>query len=200
MASLSHVRRLQFWLGIRYCFGDERRLTPEPGYLSFYCEDYRYARIASNPTENRRIENRVRHDRALEQGRTGNYGLVRPRILMQTQGDKKPIAVRDFPVSALHQPWSCRPHSRTDLSQPNVRYLFAAFSFKHFPDSNTGRKIELVRVANKVAQQLGFNYFWISASCMQITDEDAPTPEEWKIIEESDVRLMKSEISLLFLI
>jgi hypothetical protein len=185
------------WLCIRHTLRElfsNRRLAPEMSYMSFYCEDYRYARIASNPTENRRIENRVRYDRALEQGRTGKYGLIRPRILMQTQGDRSPIAVRDFPVSALHQPWSFGPHSLTDLSQPNVRYLFIAFSFNHFPDSNMERKIELVRVANKVTQQLGFSYFWISISCMEITVQDAATPEEWKKVEESDVRLLKSEI------
>jgi len=74
-------------------------MSLETGYLSFACEDYRYARIASNPLENRRVENRIRHDQALEQDRTGTYGLIRPRVLMQTQGDQQPKTIREFPVS-----------------------------------------------------------------------------------------------------
>lgn len=140
--------------------------------------------------ENRKIENRIRYDRALEQGRTGPYGLIRPRVLIQTQGDRSPIAVRDFPVSTFHQPQSFWPHKLTDLSQPNVRYLFIAFNFGHFPVGNIERMNELVRVANKVTQQLGFNYFWVSISCMGITEQEAPTPEKRKLVEESDVRLI----------
>jgi hypothetical protein len=68
------------------------------GYQRFHYEDDRYARIASNPTDNRKVSRRVRYDRPLGDGAPDSYGLLRPRMLMQTNGDSKPTLVRDYPV------------------------------------------------------------------------------------------------------
>lgn len=74
--------------------------------------------------------------------------------------------------------------------QANARYVFIAFSFSHFPLNDNARLTEAVRVGNKVTQQLGYEYFWISASCMGFSEpERALSDEQRRMIEEQDVRL-----------
>jgi hypothetical protein len=73
--------------------------------------------------------------------------------------------------------------------QANARYVFVAFSFNHFPFDDFARLNEVIRVGNKVAQQLRYEYFWISASCMGISDpKSALSGEERRVIQERDVR------------
>ncbi len=73
--------------------------------------------------------------------------------------------------------------------QANARYVFVAFSFSHFPLNDNARLTEVVRVGNKVTQRLGYEYFWISASCMGFSEsERALSDEQRRRIEEQDVR------------
>jgi len=163
-------------------------------YFPFYYENNRYPRIASNPTDNRKVSHRIRHDQPMESDRSGSYGLIRPRMLLQTNGNSSPKLVRDFKVRILQ-------HHRLPFSdyrslmvanksrQANARYVFVAFSFSHFPLNDNARLTEVVRVGNKVTQQLGYKYFWISASCMGFSEpERALSDEQRRMIEEQDVR------------
>jgi hypothetical protein len=75
-----------------------------------------------------------------------------------------------------------------------VKYVAFVYSFNHFsheddPALRKVRRDELGRVANKVAQQLGSEYFWIAASCTSFTEDEKATlsPEEMRRIEEQDV-------------
>jgi hypothetical protein len=68
------------------------------GYQGFHYQDFRYARVASNPSDNRKESRRVRYDRSLENGDAASYGNLRPRMLLQTNGNRKPIPIKDIPV------------------------------------------------------------------------------------------------------
>lgn len=80
--------------------------------------------------------------------------------------------------------------------QANARYVFVAFSFNHFPLDDFARLDEVIRVGNKVAQQLKFEYLWISVSCMKLSDHENALPdEERRVIEEQDVCLRQPKPS-----
>lgn len=81
-------------------FGNSPR-QKEQGYKPFFYEDTRYPRIASNPTDNRKRENRVGYDGPVDGDRWGTYGLFRPRVLLQVDGDSTPKHVRKFNVRRL---------------------------------------------------------------------------------------------------
>jgi hypothetical protein len=63
----------------------------------------------------------------------------------------------------------------------------------HFPLNEDNSKLnELIRVGNKVAQKLGYNYFWVSASCLDLDDAElALSLDEQAVIEERDVSVVQ---------
>jgi hypothetical protein len=77
-------------------------LAPLVTYSPFHYEVNKYPRIASNPTDNRKALQRTRYDQQIEGDRFGSYGLIRPRMLLQTNGNLAPRPVSDIKVRALH--------------------------------------------------------------------------------------------------
>jgi len=79
-------------------------LVPLVTYSSFHYEVKKYPRIASNPTDNRKALQRIRYNQQIEGDRFGSYSRIRPRILLQTNGNLPPRPVSDIKVRALHYP------------------------------------------------------------------------------------------------
>jgi hypothetical protein len=67
-----------------------------------------------------------------------------------------------------------------------------AFSAMHFPlHGNDAKLTELIRVGNKMTQNLGLKYFWVSASCLRLDeDEERLSLDEQARIGEQDVSTM----------
>jgi len=49
------------------------------------------------------------------------------------------------------------------------------------------RERELLSVATKKTQALGFRYFWISSLCGEVKPEDIPTGKTKREVQDSDV-------------
>ena len=79
------------------------------------------------------------------------------------------------------------------FNQKNIecpKYVFIAFSLTHFELGDKNRGTELLRVGSRITQELKYEYFWVSASCMGFSqqEEDTLSDEEKKAIIEQDVR------------
>ena len=70
----------------------------EQNYSPFFYEDVRYPRIASNPSNNRKLTQREGYDGLGEGDRWGTYGLFRPRVLLKVNGDEPPTHIWEFKV------------------------------------------------------------------------------------------------------
>ena len=114
------------------------------------------------------------------------YGLLRPRMLLKRQGTKKPKLESNFAVSTSRQ-FCARSQVVAKYEQADVEYAFIAFNFGHFPLRDPLRAPELIRVASKVSQQLGYQYFWVASFCTPLTPEEEANPELKKKVAEKDV-------------